>query len=54
MRNVTITYKVNGENVTVEGLTVARQEKQDRTAVLFTYGDTSFVQWYDGNFKNSK
>ena len=46
MRNVKVSYSVNNETVTVEGLTVGKREKSEETAVLFTSGDSSYVQWY--------
>ncbi len=46
MRDVKVSYKVQGETVTVEGLTVGKREKSEETAVLFVSGDSSFVQWY--------
>lgn len=46
MRNVKLSYSVQGETVTVEGVTVGKREKSQETAVLFVSGDSSFVQWY--------
>lgn len=46
MRDVKVSYTVQGETVTVEGLTVGKREKSEETAVLFVSGDSSFVQWY--------
>lgn len=46
MRDVKVSYKVQNETVTVEGVTVGKREKSGETAVMFVAGDSAFVQWY--------